>query len=258
MRSSDINRILEDNGSITLLPLIDRGVGGITYQHSSAEHFYRDVFIGSAERNYYIDRHHELCLSAYYNRRVPGKYEFIPEYLFFVTKKRMCLDIHRNLGNISDESMILEKYVGIEATIGSSYYCDFCDLKEMIDKSIKYKRENIFGPFDIPCMMCGPRTSDDGIMYDFFEIPIKERQEVVQLYTDQVTHELKLLSVSKILISNMIGFFKDFDILDRDELHLRTFLPIEEYALAENSPYRVYYDDVMHWYEFMEEDIRWI
>ena len=256
MRSSDIKRVLEDKDTLSPLPLIERELGGITYEHRLAEHFYRDVYMGAAERNYYIDRYHELCLCAYFNRRVPGKYEFIPEYQFFVTKKRMCLDIYWNLGYISDESMVVEKYDGIEAAKESHYYKDFVDLKEMIDKSIKWKKDHIFGPFDIGGMSSFQYSPCKGTTYAVHEIPIKERQEILQLYMDPDTEKLMQVTVSKVLLSDLMRFFKDFESLDENELHLRTFLPVQEYALADGSLYHGYYTQVVEWLERMK-NVRW-
>ena len=80
------------------LTLIEKPVGAVTYEHCLVEKLYPDIYFGTAERNYYIDRYHELCLCVHHNRRVPDKYEFIPDYQYYVTKKRMCLDIYWHLG----------------------------------------------------------------------------------------------------------------------------------------------------------------
>lgn len=255
MRSSDIKRILEDKDTLSSLPLIERELGGITYEHSMAEHFYQDVYMGAAERNYYVDRHHELCLCAYYNRRVPGKYEFIPEYQFYVTKTRMCLDIYNNLGNISDESMIVEKYDSIESAKESHYYQDFMDLKEMIDKSIKWKREHISDPFDrgSSSFNYSPRQ---GTECTVFEIPVEERREILQLYMDRDAEKLMQATVSKVRLSDLMIFFKDFESLDKNELHLRTFLSIQECVLAEGSLYHGYYMKVLENIK-MWKNIKW-
>ena len=256
MRSSDIKKVLEDKDSRSPLPLIKKEIGGITYEHSLAERFYGDVFIGTAERNYYIDQYHELCLCAFYNRRIPGKYEFIPEYQFFITKQRMCLDIYWNLGNISDESMIMEKYDGLEAAKSSYYYDDFLDLKKKIDDSIKWRKEHALDPYKLGgwSSFNYKPNQEKRLTYTVYECPIKENHEIIQLYL--VGEKVKMLSTSQVLLSDMMSFFKDFETLDKEELHLRSFLPIKEYVLPEGSKYHDLYTEIIkniqHW-----KNVKW-
>ncbi len=125
----------------TKFPLIKRPKGAVTYEHTLAERFPGDVFMGASERNLYVDQYDEICLCAYYNIRIPGKYEFIPEYHFYRTKSRMCLDLYWNLGHLEDESGIIEEYHSLEEAKDSDYYQDFCDLKANIDKWIRDKKE---------------------------------------------------------------------------------------------------------------------
>ena len=93
----------------TKFPLIDVGKGNITYEHCLIERFYGDVFMGTAERNYYVDQYHEICLCVHYNKRILGKYQFEPGYQFWVTADRKCLEIYWNLGHLLDENSIVEK-----------------------------------------------------------------------------------------------------------------------------------------------------
>ena len=58
----------------------------LTYEHCIVQRLYRDVYIGDAERNYYVDEKRENNLCVHYTTRIPGRYEFIPSYTFHVTK----------------------------------------------------------------------------------------------------------------------------------------------------------------------------
>ena len=105
--------------------LIEREVGGVTYEDCLVQRFYNDIWTGDAERNLYVDRNHEICLCAHYNFRVKGKYEFIPDYRFYITKKRMSLDLYWHLGNISDKSQVIQMFNSLEEAEYSPFYNDF-------------------------------------------------------------------------------------------------------------------------------------
>ena len=62
------------------------------------------------------------------------------------------------------------------------------------------------------------------------------------------TENWDMMSVSPERLSNLIRFFKDFDDLDRRELHLRSFLPLEA-AIQENALYKRAFDTVKQLYE---------
>lgn len=241
-----------DEETRSAFPLIERPIGAITYEHAIADGLYKGVYIGAAERNYYVDRHHELCLCAYYNRRVPGKYEFISDYLFFITKKRMCLTIYWNLGNVSDEKSILERYDSIDAARSSRYYEDFLDLKAKIDSAVEWQRTHVLDPFE-DYMGTSFRYEDDDSCFSIFEYPVCDRKEMVQFYYNRTTDQWERMSVSKEPLSDLMRYFKDFDELDERELRLRTFLPIEENAMTEGSLYHKPYEDARRFYRSLYE-----
>ena len=239
---------IHDEDTRSIFPLIERPVGSVTYEHVGVERLYKDIYIGSAERNYYVDKYHELCLCAYYNRRIPGKYEFIPEYLFFVTKQRICSTIFRNLGNVSDKKYVLEKYDSINTARASRYYRDFRDLKAKIDSALKWRKRHFFDPFQDD-FMSSFSYEKDSVCFSVFEKPIPERKELVQFYYNKMTAECKYMSVSKEPVSDLIRYFHDFDELDKNDLHLRTFLNIDENAIPEDSLYHKFYKDAKRFYQ---------
>lgn len=65
----------------------------ITNEQTLANCFYGNNWIAAAEREYDTGTDHELCFCAGFSRRVPGNYDFIPEYRFYVTKKRIIRDL---------------------------------------------------------------------------------------------------------------------------------------------------------------------
>lgn len=232
-------------------PLIEKPVGSVTYEHCLVERFYQDIFMGTAERNYYVDTYHELCLCVHFNRRIPGKYEFIPDYQFFVTKKRMCLDIYWNLGNISDEGMILEKYDNLESAKSSRYYSDFCDLKQKIEEGIEFKKNHVWDPFKYGNGSCF-QSSDK--VYSIYEYPNASQKEFVQFYWNTNTKQWEKMSISSVQLSDLVRFFKDFEELDKRELHLRIWLPITVCAVAETGQYHILFKDAEEFNRSMNED----
>ena len=75
-------------------PLMEHAVGEITYEHTVVQKLYGDIYIGDSERNYFVDRYHEVNLCVHYNVRKPGTYSFNSEYQYYVTHGRMSLKLH--------------------------------------------------------------------------------------------------------------------------------------------------------------------
>ncbi len=234
------------------LPIFERDPGIITYEHSLAERFYNDIYMGAAERNYYVDGYQELCLCAHYNRRIPGKYEFVEEYQFFVTKDRMCLEIYWNLGNISDSDRILEHYQSLEEAENSKFYKDFCDLKVQIEESIEWEKTHIIDPFEMRAISSFLSMEDEkgDAKYTIYEVPISDRKEMVQFYLNNENESWEMMSVSAVELSDMLRFFKDFDVLDKEQLHLRTFYSIENRIMEKEPSYKKAFDEVKAFYEY--------
>ena len=241
---------IDDADTRSEWPLIEKPLGAVTYEHCLTERFYGDVIIATAERNYYVDRYHELCLCAHYNRRIPGEYKFKEGYQLFVTKKRMCLDIYWNLGNISDESMIVEYYTSMSDAAASIHYKDFCDLQRMIEEGIMWEKTHIIDPFQFTGGSYFQSAADKNgkSKYTIHEIPIVESREMVQFYMNNENETWEMMSVSPEPIGNLMRFFKDFDDLDERELHLRKFIPLMT-AIAENEFYKKAFDTVKKSYE---------
>ena len=212
----------------------------ITNEQTLANCFHGDNWIGAAERDYYLNADHEICQCASLNRRIPGRYGFIPGYSFYMAKERICTDLYFNLGNPPDRSLIVVQYDGIKAAEASPFVKDFLDLKKNIEDTIQMLKDNTLDPYEIGGSLFSytPERTEGRFMtltYTMCECPIRERQEFVQFYVSG--NKLKHLSVSKEPLEDMMRFFPDFDTLDRTELHLRTFLNPENDALKESSLY---------------------
>lgn len=244
-----------DPETVTIFPLFEKPVGSITYEHSLAERLFGDVYFGTAERNYFVDSNHELCLCAHFNRRIPGTYTFDNEYHFFVTKKRMCLDIYWHLGNITNEKMILEKHVGLEDAKQSAYYDDFCDLVKKIESSIEWKKNHMRKPYDLGGTACFHyKSSSRDTEYEAFEEADKRRKQMVQFYFNETTQEWDSMSVSKERISDVINFLGDFDDLDEKVLHIREFIPIEENAISLTGKYHKLFKRAKDFHEQLHDE----
>ncbi len=244
-----------DPDTETLFPLIERPIGSITYEHSLAERLFGDIYFGTAERNYFVDSNHELCLCAHFNRRIPGTYTFDNEYHFFVTKKRMCLDIYWHLGNITNEKMIVEKYVGLDNVKQSSYYDDFCDLVRAIESSIKWKKDHMRKPYDWGgTASFRYKSSSRNTEYEAFEEADKRRKQLVQFYFNETTQEWDLMSISKETISDVINFLDDFDELDEKVLHIREFIPIKENAIFITGKYHRMFKRAKDFHDQLHDD----
>ena len=221
----------------TPFPLIEKEKGSVTYEHTLAQRLNRDIFFGTSERNYYIDRYHELCLVAFYNRRVPGTYQFVPEYDFYVTKSRMCLDLYWNLGSMTDVDQIVEKYTGLEEANESQYYEDFTILKERIDDAIEWQRTHVSDPGENWHTFNYRPDLAKELNYIVYEIKDKNADGRIQFYKNEQTEQWEKIALAKEHFSELTRFMNDFEEVDRKELHIRTFLPIEEYAANEGDTF---------------------
>ena len=227
--------------------------GAITEETGLAHRFYGDVWIGAAGCCCHVAQDHEVNLCAFYNRRVPGGYRFIPEYQFFVTKENVCQDLFWNLGNLSDSSLILEQYAGVGAAEASPYGPIFLELKDKIESTINMLKEEPLDPYLFAGSLFSytPDSEQEkqlALTYTMCECPIRDRQEFVQFYVSG--DRLKKLSISQIPLEDMMRFFPDFETLDREVLHLRTFLPVRESALQEGSLYHEVWLDALDSIEF--------
>lgn len=238
-RRIDLSKIDTSKAEKTWYSLIEVPKGSITYEHYLVDKIYPDICFCTGERNYYIDRNHELCLCVHYNRRVPGEYVFIPDYQFFVTKKRMCIDIYWNLGNISDESMIIQKYNDLESAKDSLFYEDFADMKQQIDERIKWKKEQQYDPFESEegSSFKYLRDENGNYKYEVYEFASQKDKEFVQVYWNNISNNWELLSTTKTPISDLAKYLKDFEYLDNSILHLRHFVPFEEIKKNPDSKY---------------------
>lgn len=224
------------------IPLIERELGQVTYEHTIVQKLYGDIFIGDAERNYYVDRYHEINLCVHYNFRKPGTYSFFPEYQFYLTKGRMSLKLHWNLG-IPVENMIIEKYNHIEAAKDSKYYKDFVELKENIGKEIERQKKR--DDFDYKCnsMSWAYRQYPSGeSYYTMIEISTGNGKECIQVHLDKEKDEWKV-SKSSESIMNLWRYLKDFEEINEKYLHLMEYLPMKNNSLDENSPYYKFWVD---------------
>ncbi len=223
--------------SRTPFPLIERPVGSITYEHTVVQRLFKDIFIGDAERNYYIDRYHETNLCAHYNVRYPGTFSFSPGYQFYVTDGRMSLKLHWSLG-LPVEDMIIERYDGLEAAEGKKYYSVFCNLKDSIDREIE--RQKDLGKqweYEFASVSTCRRQLQSGeITYTLIEMPTGNGEECVQVHHDEVTGEWKM-SKSPCSIATLWNYLKDFDEINQKELHIMEYIPLSHNTVDQESPY---------------------
>ena len=233
---------VHDKQTQTDLPLSEKPVGAMTYEHCLVEKFYKDIYMGTAERNYYVDRNHELCICVHYNRRIPGEYKFEDGYQFFVTKKRMCLEIYWNLGNIPDESMIIEYYDSIDDAKESQCHTDFLDLKKKIEEGVELRKSHVFDPFDSGFASIVQKDYDvnGGGKNTIIEVPSTEKREMIQFYFNGKSGLCEKISVSSERLSELMQFFKDFDDLDSKRLHLRKYVSLDK--ALEDPDYKKAYD----------------
>ena len=223
----------------SLYPLIEKTEGTVTYEHKVVKKLYDEVFIGDAERNYYVDRRHEINLCVHYNIRKPGTYSFNEEYQYYVTNGRMSLKLHWSIG-IPDDEMVVEKYCSLEEAMQSKYYKDFCELKELIDKEIARQRKLDFYEYS-SCSMCqcSRKDSSGESYYIIMEMPFKDSGACVQIHLDKRTKQWKV-STSPCSIISLWNYLKDFDEVNENELHLLNYVSENADILDENSPYYSY------------------
>ncbi len=240
----DINRFQRNRNFSDGRPPIRQIILGEDEVKTLAIYFYGDNGIGAAERKGTDDQGQKLYFCAYFNRRVPEKYEFIPEYQFYVANQPICRDIYWNLGYPPDESVILERFDGETAAEASPYAEIFADLKSRIVELLRELKGNTFDPFEIGGSLFS-YTSGRGISlaYTICEMPDVDNREFIQFYF--TGEKLKLLSRSPVPLEDLMRFFPDFDTLDKNQLHLRTFLPPLENAVGEGSRYHEMYCEAL-------------
>lgn len=220
------------------LPEIDKS-SAWTADECFSERVFRDIYIGTAERHYYNDPLRKLSVSVYYNSRIPGKLEFDGKWRLFVTKGSLCREIYWQHGNLSDESQVYEKYYGLEEAEGSVFYDDFVELIKKAEDSIAWTRDHSWKPYDKYLCSIGFRpVPGEDPEYKVYEDCIPEIEEIVQFYWNETEGRWDFMAVSKEPLHEVMNHLKDFEELDRNELHLRKLLPIED-AMQEDS---VYYD----------------
>ena len=233
------------------LPEIDRATAWIS-DESFSERVFRDIYIGTAERHFYNDPARKLSVSVYYNSRIPGKLEFDGKWRLFVTEDSLCRTIFRQHGNLSDESQVYEKYYGLEEAEGSAFYNDFAELIKKAEDSIAWTKDHAWKPYEkySGSIRFRPVPGEDP-EYTVYEQCIPEREEIVQFYWNETDSRWDTMAVSKEPLHEVMNHLKDFEELDRNELHLRRFLPIQEYAMEEGSVYHKEFksaEDINNWY----------
>jgi len=143
-----------------------------------------------------------------------------------------------------DESVILEQFRSEKAAEASPYAEIFTDLKNRIANLLRELKENPIDPFEIGGSLFS-YTSGHGISlaYTVCEMPDTDNREFLQFYF--TGEKLKHLSRSPVPLEDLMRFFPDFDTLDKNQLHLRTFLTPSEYALKENVRYHEMYCEAL-------------
>ena len=224
-------------------PLIKKEVGTITYEHTYVKRLYDDIYIGDSERNYYVDEWNEINLCVHYNVRVPGKFEFIPKYQYYVTSGRMSLNLHWN-GGIPQNDMVIEMYDSIEEAEKSQYHKDFCELKNKIDNEMNRQKKlecNKKNNYIVSSHRFFP-SSD--LCYRITEIPPEiSGCEYVQIHFDECSGQWKI-SKSAVSIMTLWRYLKDFEELNEKELHLM------EYVQEDNEQFVRY----QQWLEKVKKD----
>ena len=203
---------------------------------------YGNVAIGASEQCYDLGQNQTVYLCAYYNKRVQGTYQFVPEYFFYIAEQSIYKELYWNQGTISNQAVIAKEYVGLEAARNSYFYECFVSLKNKIESQLRWSSEHALDPYEPGGSMIKykPDASQE-LFYTLCEIPIKDRLEFVQFYFRGT--QLITMSVSKEPLLDLMMFIKDFEEVDANELHLRTFLPIDGYALEPDAIYHAAYAD---------------
>lgn len=235
----------------TQFNLIARERGAVSYEHCAVQRLHGDIYIGDAERNYYVDSRHEINLCVHYNFRVPGKYAFISEYHFYVTNGRQSLSLHWGLGEF-DHTKIIEEYTSLELAAKSEYYKDFCELKDKIDKEIRRQQEirkTAKNEYDHSVHSSSKEIPDKG-MCTLYEIPYAKTTEFVQFHILEETGEWRL-STSHHSVIDEWRYLNDFYQVEEHELHLLTYHPIKNAELPATSVYYQAYLSVKRFIEIM-------
>lgn len=222
--------------------LIEKPVGAVTYEHCVVQKLYGDIYIGDAERNFYVEKRREVNLCVHFNRRVLGQYKFIPEYQYYITDGRCSLELHHNLGYLNKED-IIECFNSLEEARISKYYKDFCELKKMIDEEIERQKEleDVF--YD--SMYYSVRYDEKNcIRTAVYEMPLESEEGFVQYHVsvnEENGQEEWKMSKSDIPILDLWCYLKDFYEIDEAELHLLKYLPMNGNMLSETAEYYKYY-----------------
>ncbi len=231
--------ILETENTATPFPLIECHVGEVTSEQCLTHEFYRKIYMATAGRYYYVDKFHELCLCVHYNFRIPGEYRFDPVYRYYITKKRMCNTVHHDMGNVACPEMIIKEFSDINNTKGYGLYNEFLSLKGEIENRLRCRKPNSYDPFEygLTVHFDYKPVSENDLNYTVYETPFAKKKEMVQFYFNNKTKQWETMSVSKGELSDLMTFFKDFDFIDKNELHLRRFMSIYENAVCKGSEY---------------------
>ena len=233
----------------TQFNLIAKAKGDVSYEQCVVQRLHGDIYIGDAERNYYVDKRHEINLCVHYNFRIPGKYAFIPEYHFYVTDGRQSLSLHWGLGEI-DHTKAIEEYTSLELAAKSEYYSDFYELKEKIDKEIlrhKEIRKAVKLQHDNSARSSTKEIPNKG-MCTLYEMLYAETMEYVQFHIWEEMGRWQL-STSHHSIIDEWRYLNDFYKIDETELHLLTYHPMKNSELPVTS---IYYQAFLEAKRFIE------
>lgn len=236
---------------MTPFNLINKTHGSVTYEHCVVQRLYGEIYIGDAERNYYVDKNHEINLCVHFNFRIPGRYAFIPEYHFYVTDGRLSLSLHWGLGVIDNEK-IIEEYQSLELAKTSEYYQDFCQLKEKIDAEIqrqqKLQKENAY-EYNNSVQSASKEITQKGI-WTIYEVPYSKTTEYVQFHICEEAGEW-LFSTSDQSVIDLWRYLSDFYEIEPLELRLLKYYPMENSEITHTSNYFDAYKRVKQFIEMM-------
>lgn len=231
--------ILKTPNTASPLPLMEHPLGGVTNEQCLIQEFYGKIYMATAGQCFYIDRFHELCICVHYNFRIPGEYRFNPVYRYYITKKRMCNSVHQNMGEVVCSEMIITEFSDINKTKEYGLYDEFLSLKKKIEKSVEWRKANPYDPFEfgLTDQFYYIAYGKDKFKYTVYETPFPTNNEMVQFYFNNEIKKWEKMSVSNVYLSDLMTFFKDFETIDNNELHLRRFLPVFENAVCEEGEY---------------------
>jgi len=240
-----------DQRDKTPFNLIKKTQGAITYEHCVVQRLYGEIYIGDAERNYYVDKRHEINLCVHFNFRTPGRFAFVPEYRFYVTDGRLSLSLHWGLGVIDSEN-IIEEYQSLESAKKSEYYEDFCQLKEKIDNEIlrqqKLTKKNVIA-YDNSVQYSSKEIAQKGT-WTICEVPFSKTMEFVQFHICEETKEW-LFSTSDQTVIDLWRYLNDFYEIEPTELQLLKYYPMNNSEISRTSKYFDAYQRVKEFIEMM-------